>query len=106
MVADQKFLISATPIIMAGAKTTHVKMDFRVSISIFGKRLPIAWKAALFGANMVTDSMVSTALTKPALMRAPAAAVRFAATAVVETFIGRVSTESMTWIIPPSKAMS
>lgn len=55
---------------------------------------------------MVTDCKASTSLTKPAFMRAPAAAVRFAAIAVVETFIGRVSTDSMTWTTPPSKGIS
>lgn len=81
-------------------------MEIRVSLSRLGKRLPIAWKAALLGTNIVTDCMVSTALSKPARIRAPAAAVRFAAMAVVETFMGRVSTELMTWITPPSKTTS
>lgn len=64
---------------------------------------PIAWKAELDGAKIVTSGRESTALTRLADVRAPAREVRFAATAVEETDWGIVRTRSMMWITPPVK---
>jgi hypothetical protein len=71
------------------------------SIVRFGRAEPIAWKASLLGAKMVTSERPLTASTRSAAVRAPASEVRFAAMAVVETFGGRVRTVSMTWTTPP-----
>lgn len=46
----------------------------------------MAWKAALLGAKTVTSFAESSVFTRFALLRAPAAALRPAATAVLEMF--------------------
>ena len=64
---------------------------------------PIASNAALLGAKTVKSLAPSMVSTRLAVVRAPATALRPAATAVVEIFWGIVSTLSMTWITPPVK---
>ena len=64
---------------------------------------PIAWNAAFEGANIVTSVRESTVSTSLAEVNAPAREVRFAATAVLESEAGMVSTVSMMWITPPVK---
>lgn len=61
----------------------------------------MAPKASLLGAKIVTSLRLSTVSTSFADVRAPAREVRPAATAVLESEIGRVRTVSMTWMIPP-----
>lgn len=57
---------------------------------------PMAWKAALFGTKAVISLAESRALTRLLLIRAPAAALRPAASAVAEMLRGTVRTVSMT----------
>jgi hypothetical protein len=51
---------------------------------MFASAEPMDWKAALLGAKMVTSFNPSTALTSSALVSAPASAVAFSATLVLE----------------------
>lgn len=81
-------------------------MEVTWSMVRFGKADPIAWKAALLGAKMVTSLRPSTVPARSAAVRAPTIDVRFAATAVVETLGGRVKTWSMMWTTPPVKFKS
>ena len=53
---------------------------------------PIAWKAALLGANTVTSIAESRVLTRLACVKAPAAALNPACSAVKEMFCGTVKT--------------
>jgi hypothetical protein len=66
---------------------------------------PMAPKAALEGAKMVTSDNPLTVETKLAVVRAEARDVRPAATAVAESEAGMVRTVSMTWITPPVNMM-
>jgi len=56
---------------------------------------PIAWKAALEGAKIVTSWRESTVETRFACVRAPVRAVRFAAAAVEASDSGIVRTVSI-----------
>lgn len=60
-----------------------------------GRADPIAWKAVLLGAKIVTSLSESTASTRSACFRAPAIPLNPAAIAVVETFSGTVNTVSI-----------
>lgn len=53
---------------------------------MLGRAEPMAWKAELLGAKMVTSLSESTASTRLARVRAPATPLKPAATAVLETF--------------------
>ena len=64
---------------------------------------PIAWKAALEGAKMVTSWRESTVETRLASVSAPVRAVRFAAAAVAASDSGIVRTVSIMWRTPPVK---
>ena len=64
---------------------------------------PIAWKAALLGANTVTSMAESRASTRLAWVKAPATALKPACSAVKEMFCGRVKTWLMMWTTPPVK---
>ena len=66
---------------------------------------PMAWKAALLGTKAVISMAESTASTSLVPIRAPAAALRPAASAVAEMLRGTVRTVSMTWRTPPVKLM-
>jgi hypothetical protein len=61
---------------------------------------PMAPKAALEGAKMVTSDNPLTVETKLAVVRAEARDVRPAAIAVAESEAGMVRTVSMMWITP------
>ena len=67
---------------------------------------PMAPKAALEGAKMVTSDNPLTVETKLAVVRAEARDVRPAAIAVTESEAGMVRTVSMMWITPSVNLMS
>ena len=83
--------------------TWHSRMLVNCSVLKFPAADPIAWNAALEGANIVTSDRKSTVWTSFAEVKAPAREVRFTAAAVVESFTGRVRTASMIWRTPPVK---
>lgn len=62
---------------------------------------PMAWKAALEGAKMVTSLRESTAETRFVCVKAPAKAVSWESIAEPEAERGIVKTVSMMWITPP-----
>jgi hypothetical protein len=66
----------------------------------------MSWKAALLGAKMVRSGVVVTASVRPVALTAPRKALRPASWATVLTFGGKVRRPSITWMTPPSKAMS
>ena len=67
---------------------------------------PMAWKAALEGAKIVTSRRESTVWTRFACVRAPVSAVRFAAAAVEASDSGMVRTVSIMCRTPPVKFRS
>lgn len=60
-------------------------------------------KASLVGVKMVTSPRELAVSARPAAVRAPARAVRLAATRVAASLRGKVNTRSMTWMVPPVK---
>ena len=71
-----------------------------------GNAEPMASKAELFGAKMVTSPSESTVSTSLALVRAPATPLRPAAIAVLETGSGIVNSVSIICTTPPVKFWS
>ena len=71
-----------------------------------GSADPIAAKAELLGANIVTSLRESTVSRRSALVSAPATPLRPAAIAVSETGCGMVNRLSITWTTPPVKFWS
>jgi hypothetical protein len=66
----------------------------------------MSWNAALLGAKMVRSGVVLTASERLAALTAPRKALRPASWATVLTFGGIVRRPSITWMTPPSNAMS
>ncbi len=88
--------------------TWYVKIDEMASVERFPlvKTEPMAWKASLEGAKMVTSVSASTVSVKFVAVRAPAREVTFNEPAVSETDWGIVRTLSMIWMTPPVKLRS
>lgn len=78
-------------------------MSASADIDRLGRAEPMAWKAELLGANIVTSLRESTVSRSSVLVKAPATPLSSAAMAVSETGCGMVKTESMMWTTPPVK---
>lgn len=71
----------------------YCKMLAKAFVDRLAVALPMTLNASLLGTNTVTSFNSSNVETRFAFVSAPAAAVRFAATAVVEMLVGMVRTE-------------
>jgi hypothetical protein len=78
-------------------------MDVNCSVLRFPTAEPMASKASLEGAKMVTSERELTVGTRLAAVKAPVREVRLAAAAVEESEVGMVRTVSIIWITPPVK---
>jgi hypothetical protein len=64
---------------------------------------PMAWRAALLGAKMVTLGRLLTVSSRLVAFSAPRSEFNPAAVSVLLMFSGRVRRLSMTWMTPPVK---
>lgn len=86
--------------------TWYSRMLASCSVVKLPAAVPIAWKAALDGAKIVTSLRLSTAEMRLVWVRAPASAVRLLSTAEKERDMGTVRTVSIICMTPPSNMRS